>query len=169
MPARLNPAVSFAWCERALEAWTEDGGYTLGFVDKTTKQWTWLVESCRLAEIRIPNNMSSDDEAPYPGGPRDAHEVPQEKEPEDDQEMDMPAAQPEAGVVRAADTDTRRQLLQDRQGPQGQRQRTSHTRASRRAGRAGGAARRPTHLLKGLAPSPSLPDSAHSVVSLHGA
>lgn len=27
---RMNPQLTFAWCERALEVWTEDGSYKLG-------------------------------------------------------------------------------------------------------------------------------------------
>lgn len=107
---KLNPATTFAWCERTLEAWTEDGGYKLGVVDKPTKQWIWLVENCRIAEIKIPTHMMGDDqedcEAPSADGPREVDEAPQENETEEDQEMDVPPGQPEGGVLRGSETQT---------------------------------------------------------------
>lgn len=100
---RLNPEVTFAWCERGREAWTENGSYKHGHADKNSKQWIWLVENCRLADIKIPINMAADDDPRNPGEPREP-DKPHDNEQEDDEEMDVPPAQSEAGLVRGAET-----------------------------------------------------------------
>lgn len=103
---KLNAGRAFACCEGALKAWTltEDGSYRLGFVDKTTKQWIGLVENCRTAEVRIPTSMSAGD---HENAASDyADDPPQQNEPEEDEAMEVPAAQPGAGVVRGSETQT---------------------------------------------------------------
>lgn len=51
-------AATFVWCEHAPEAWMQDGVYRLGFVGKASKNWVWLVETCRLANLHISTQMN---------------------------------------------------------------------------------------------------------------
>lgn len=60
--ANLIADRAFTWCDRALEACTEDGSYKLGLMDKASKEWIWLVGNCRIAGVKIPTHMNGGDQ-----------------------------------------------------------------------------------------------------------
>lgn len=75
---KLNAETTFAWCERALEAWTEDRSCNVGSLHKNSKQLVHVLGNCRLAKINILSDISHDLGADGQQRQEDVHGEPEE-------------------------------------------------------------------------------------------